>query len=205
MHWLDVAVHEGDKILVTPHIFNNTHKLRQKMKKIILSILGTSLFLGSYAQNPSENTEHRLVYSWWGGKFHIVDEHGYRVKTNLKKSAMIGIMQQTPNGVEMYNDYRRTVKTNTILTTSAAVTAVAGLGFVFAGIDWQNEDIRPGLFWTGVGLEGATIVLAATAIPFGFIAKNKGKKVASYHNSVTGRNTLNFGTTRHGIGLTYNF
>lgn len=174
------------------------------MKKIILSLTGALTLTGSFAQNPSDDTEHKLVYGW-GGKFHVVDEHGYRVRANLNKASILELMSQTPNGTEMYSDYARTVRTSKILSTSSAVTAVAGLGLIFAGIDFKNEELRPGLFWTGVGLEGVALALGISSIPVSFVAKNKGKKVSSYYNSSTGRQTLNIGATRNGIGLVYKF
>lgn len=168
------------------------------MKKITIT---SALLLGTL----SSFSQDQLKYSW-GGRFHLVNEDGFRVKKNLNKKEMLSLLDDNRPAIDLYRQYRVHNNLSKGLMWATCGTAVAGLGLMAAGIEWgEGEITNETLFWSGLGLEGLTILLGGTSIGFAISAKVKGYKLSAGYNKHQERYSLNFGATKHGLGLVLKF
>ena len=202
MHWLDVAVHEGDKILVTPHIFNNSHKLRQKMKKIILSILGTSLLFGSYAQS-NLNVEPTATYlKYRSGRFYTVENPNERGTDRIKGQQLKKILIETDayDSWQMHRAFKITTTMFAVTTVGLATWSL--IKTINSGGDpWELDDANM-ISTYALG----TLVLLE--VPSALLQGSFGRKTAKRYNSYVdskGTYSLGLGVTRNGVGLILKF
>ncbi|WP_129020219.1 hypothetical protein [Edaphocola flava] len=173
------------------------------MKRLVLTIACTAFIFNAQAQE-SLDVNHKLAYTW-GGKFHIIDENGYRVERNLKKPRMMEIMSQTPHGKEMYLDYYRKYQTSKILGYAGLAPTVGGATMMILSLVSSFDDVNIPLFWSGLAVTGVGLGMEIAAIPFGISAKTKAYQTTSYFNKSSGKISFNVGLTRNGAGLIVKF
>lgn len=174
------------------------------MKRNFLTFSLCAFVFTSQAQQKESNPP-QLKFNW-SNKFNLVDDEGLPVKSRMKRQEMYELLADYPAGKDLYDQFQKANTLGKVFSWAGVGTAVTGLGCIVGSIDFDGGGIKnDGLFWTGIGLEGATIVLEGLGIGFTISAKTKGYKLSNAYNKHQDKYSFNFGGTKHGIGLTVNF
>lgn len=150
----------------------------------------------------------QLKYSYWSGKFNLVDQYGGIVKRKMKKREMRELLAGTP-ALESYQKHISYRHIGSIFGYTGAATALAGLTIYVTGTladgGWGNENQMA----LGAGLIGGGLLVELIGVPFGIISVVKGYKTDAIYNRYQGKQrekySLNFGLTGNGVGLVLSF